>query len=593
MKNNKQTLEQVFREKHDKIMGAINRMAFYYRNNPHRFVKEYLNVELKLFQKIIIFMLCRTNYGLYAASRGQGKSFLIAIYLVVMCILYPGTKVVVVSRTIGQANEVIQKITNELCQKFGWGSANLNSEIKYKSDSINNAKIIFHGGSIIQVAASNDNARHFRANIIVVDEFVKVDLGIINNVIRRFLTAPRKPGFLEREPYKYDLDKYLEPNREVYASSAWMKNHWSFRKMKSYLLNMIDGKDFFCCNIPYQLPLKEGLLMRNQIEAEMSESTFDEFSFKIEMEAIWYGSNNDAFFKYDDLNKNCNLYEYMPCFDDLKTFELIKKKYKIPEVKQGNRRILSIDVALMSSKRNKNDASSMIINDAVLNNGSVYTANIVMIDTKEGLTTDELGMYIMRYYYLYKCTDIVIDAKTFGLSVIDYIIKDHYDNETGNLFKALNVCNNEEIAERCHVPEAPRVIWAIQGSPSFNTKICLRLRSGFANNNINLLVNHYDGEEYIENSIKSFKNLNIDEKKSFIKPFYETELLMHELINLQQEGKGHEIKLVEPSGMRKDRYSSIAYNYWVMKEIEAQRKPDMSDDDMFSFFKFRKPAYLG
>ena len=68
---------------------------------------------------------------------------------------------------------------------------------------------------------------------------------------------------------------------------------------------------------------------------------------------------------------------------------------------------------------------------------------------------------------------------------------------------------------------------------------------------------------------------------------------MHELINLQQEGKGHEIKLVEPSGMRKDRYSSIAYNYWVMKEIEAQRKPDMSDDDMFSFFKFRKPAYLG
>ena len=71
MKNNKQTLEQVYREKHDKIMGAINRMAFYYRNNPHRFVKEYLNVELKLFKKIIIFMLCRTNYGLYAASRGN------------------------------------------------------------------------------------------------------------------------------------------------------------------------------------------------------------------------------------------------------------------------------------------------------------------------------------------------------------------------------------------------------------------------------------------------------------------------------------------------------------------------------------------
>lgn len=592
MESKKETLEQVYKEKHEKIMEAINKMAFYFRNNPHRFVKEYLNIELKLFQKIILFMLVKTNYGLYIASRGQGKSFIIAIYLVVMCILYPGTKVVVVSRTIGQANEVIQKITQELCQKFGWGSANLNSEIKYKSDSINNSKIVFHGGSIIQVAVSNDNARHFRANIIVVDEFVKVDLGIINNVIRRFLTAPRQPDFLKKQPYKDNYEKYLEPNKEVYASSAWMKNHWSYRKMKSYLLNMIEGKDFFCCNIPYQLPLKEGLLMKNQIEAEMSESTFDEFSFKIEMEAIWYGSNNDAFFKYDTINKNCNLYEFFPCFDDYKIFEMVKKKFKIPDVKKDNRRILSIDVALMSSKKNKNDASSIIINDAILSNNATYTANIVMIDTQEGLTTDELGMYIMRYYYLYKCTDIVIDGKNSGLSVIDYIIKDHYDNETGQLFKALNVCNNDEIAERCHVLEAPKVIWVVQGSATFNTKICLRLRSGFTNNNINLLINHYDGEDYISDTIKSYKNLNIDEKRAFIKPFLETELLMHELISLKQEGRNHEIKLVEPSGMRKDRYSSIAYNYWIMKEIEVQRKPKIEDKDMLLMFKFRKPAYL-
>ena len=34
---------------------------------------------------------------MYIAARGQGKSFLIALYCIVRCILYPGTKIVLAS----------------------------------------------------------------------------------------------------------------------------------------------------------------------------------------------------------------------------------------------------------------------------------------------------------------------------------------------------------------------------------------------------------------------------------------------------------------------------------------------------------------
>ena len=53
-------------------------------------------------------------------------------------------------------------------------------------------------------------------------------------------------------------------------------------------------------------------------------------------------------------------------------------------------------------------------------------------------------------------------------------------------------------------------------------------------------------------------------------PYLQTTFLVYELINLQYEIKGTNIKIVERSGMRKDRYSSLAYNYWVQNQLERE-----------------------
>ncbi len=57
--------------------------------------------------------------------RGMGKSFLIAIFVVIRCILYPGTKVVITSGTRGQSINVLEKIQTELMPV----SPNLRNEI--------------------------------------------------------------------------------------------------------------------------------------------------------------------------------------------------------------------------------------------------------------------------------------------------------------------------------------------------------------------------------------------------------------------------------------------------------------------------------
>jgi len=59
---------------------------------------------------------------------------------------------------------------------------------------------------------------------------------------------------------------------------------------------------FFVVDLPYELSIAEGLLMKEQIENERSEATFNEIAFMMERQGIFYGSAEDALFDFKVLN---------------------------------------------------------------------------------------------------------------------------------------------------------------------------------------------------------------------------------------------------------------------------------------------------
>ncbi|MDF2884232.1 MAG: hypothetical protein K0R54_4799, partial [Clostridiaceae bacterium] len=53
---------------------------------------------------------------------------------------------------------------------------------------------------------------------------------------------------------------------------------------------------------------------------------------------------------------------------------------------------------------------------------------------------------------------------------------------------------------------------------------------------------------------------------------------------------GVNIKVFEKSGMRKDRVSSIGYNYWVQCQLERKlQKPKNTNFDISDVMQFRQP----
>jgi hypothetical protein len=289
---------------------------------------------------------------------------------------------------------------------------------------------------------------------------------------------------------------------------------------------------------------------------------------------LFYGDTDGAFFTFDDISNRRKLKTalYPPSLNN------INKSIKIPDLALNERRILSLDVALMASKKHKNDASSIIINSAIPTNNNNYVSNIVYMENHEGLNTDELALIVRRLFNIYKCTDLVIDTNGSGLGVFDALIKDIVDPTTGELYPALSCCNDKVMAERCKVDNAPKVIWSIKASASFNNEVCILLRSGFQKGNINLLVSEFEAEEILKDKFKGFSKMSTYEQMQLKMPYVQTTLLIYELINLEYEVKGTNIKITEKSGMRKDRYSSLSYNYWVQCQLEREmlQKPKNS-----------------
>ena len=56
--------------KSEKLMNGVGLWTSYYRLFPHLFVRDYLGVDLKVFQMILLYMMQTSVYLMYIASRG-------------------------------------------------------------------------------------------------------------------------------------------------------------------------------------------------------------------------------------------------------------------------------------------------------------------------------------------------------------------------------------------------------------------------------------------------------------------------------------------------------------------------------------------
>lgn len=305
--------------------------------------------------------------------------------------------------------------------------------------------------------------------------------------------------------------------------------------------------------------------------------------------ALWWGNTDGAFFDYNSIAKNRRIkYPMLP--DRISSLVSGSSTVRIPQKHNGEVRILSADIALMPSRKNNNDATAVFINQLQMTKAGRYMSNIVYADVYEGLRTDSQALIIRKLYDEYQCDYIVLDTAGVGLGVFDTLAHEIVDHETGEIYPALSCCNDKVMAERCTSVGAEKVIWSVKASAGFNSDAAYALREGFRSGRIRLLEPELDAEKSLL-EIKGYSSLDDTGKSMYMLPYIHTTLLIDELTRLlHEENDAGRVRVYERAGMRKDRYSSLSYNYYVALQIEnkmSKRQALSSDDN--EMFALRAP----
>lgn len=580
MSVNNKTNAQIEKDRTDQIMKIVAERAGFYRKNLDIFCIDYLGItNLKWFQKILLWAMDQHDNTLLIACRGLGKTYICALFAVCRAILYPGEQILCVSSTFKQSKNLILKITDDFMLK----SPLLRSEVLKFSTGQNDCYIQFKSGSMIKAITATESSRGFRSHIILVDESRLIPSSIVSSILRPMNATPRQPGYMSKPEYAH----LAEMPKEIYLTSAWYSMSELFEQAKSYAANMLDPNlSFFVADLPYQISIREGLLMPQQILNEMMESNFQDIIFMMEREGKFYGSSADALFDYKILNERRVIQDCLFPLDYYRSNSM-----KIPEKKKDELRILSVDIALMGSKKRDNDATCITIHSAIPTSSNDYVDNIVYVESQEGLLAEDLGLLILREFYQYDCDYIAIDGSGVGQPIVDYLIySDRYDPLYNTTYSCLNCANNSEISDRCKVKNAPKVIYVIKANAKSNNDMYLSLRAGFQNGYINMLISEINAEEYLS-KMRGYSKLTTKQKSLMSLPYLQTTLMINELINLQCDSSGTMIKVKERTGMRKDRVSSCMYGYAVCQMLSAKLKPksNLSTQSLLSQFQIHQP----
>jgi len=560
----------------NKLREGFKKWTAYYRRMPHRFAEDYLGVKLFIFQKILLWAMNKYNFFMYIAARGQGKSYLIAIYCVIRAILYPNSNIVIASGTRGQARLIITEKIASLINN----SKNLQREIKDYRSSINECFVLFTNGSKIMAVTSNDNARGYRANILIVDEFRLLSKKTIETVLQPFLNVNRTPPYLNKPEYRH----LTEENKEIYISSAWYKSHWIWDSFKSYLGSMIRGKDYFVAALSYHLSVFHNLLSKKRVAQIKQAEDFDQISWNMEYEALFEGENENAYFKLDDIQQCRTLPKAFYPLTDREYVESKDKRKKATNIPKqlGELRLIGMDIALMGSNKNiKNDTTTFAC-VRLLPNGDGYRRDIVYIESMQGVHSELQAIRLKQLFYDFEADFVAMDTNGNGISVFDHCTKILYDKDRDVEYPAWTVINDEMMDERKIDSNAIPVIYSIKANAEINHKIATGLRSAFEKRKIRLLINDIEAkEEMIEK--RGYKKKSPEEQVRMLRPYVQTTALVNELVSLVYEVRNGYIKIKEVGNATKDRYSSIGYANYVANLLENDLLKTNANDDILNY----------
>jgi hypothetical protein len=284
------------------------------------------DIELHPIQIAILQEFWLRPFPMFVASRGFGKSFLMALYCTLRCILVPGTKIVVVGAAFRQS-----KIIFEYMETLWRNSPILRSIFSGNDDGprrdVDRCTMrLGESWTIAVPMGDGSKIRGLRAHIIIADEFASISPDIYETVVSGFAAVSASPiqnvkeeakkaAMLEAGLWSDELEavQIKKGNQAIIAGTA----DYSFKHFASYwkrykaIINSkgdkhkleeifkgevpdsFNWKDYSIVRIPYEL-IPKGFMDDKQVSR--AKATIHTGIYNMEYAAC-FTEDSDGFFR--------------------------------------------------------------------------------------------------------------------------------------------------------------------------------------------------------------------------------------------------------------------------------------------------------
>lgn len=553
---------------------VLRQYIAFWREYPDIFV-EFLcgdnpeNFQLFFYQRVFLRAVMRHRYAYATFPRAYSKSFLSVLILMIRCILYPGSHLFVTTGGKEQAAGIAKEKVEELCKLIPGIRNEINWNRGVSKASKDNVEYIFKNKSKLDIMAARQSSRGKRATGGLVEECILVDQTLLNEVIIPTMNVNRRLSDGSRHKEE------LVNKSQIFVTTAGWKNTFAYEKLIQTLIQQItEPGQAIVIGGTWRVPVMEKLLDRTFVEELKLDGTYNDASFAREYESEWSGDAENAYFSSEKFDKHRILlqpeYEY--------SGRSSKTAYYVLGVDVGRNNCTTECCVFKVTPQAQGASLKTLVN--------IYTWEAEHFGTQ--------AINLKKLYYKYKARAIAIDANGLGAGLVDFMVTDQIDPDTGDILPNFGVGgatweNWEKDFKKFKTPDTELdAMYLIKANAPINTEAHVYVQTQLSSGKIKFLIDETQAKAKLL-ATKMGQAMDANKRADYLKPFTLTTILREQMLNLVEENEGVNIILKQSSkGIKKDKFSAFEYGlYYIKLEEDRSRKRKKRNISDMMFFTSR------
>ena len=557
----------------ERIRAQIPHLRSYisfWREYPDLFV-EFLcgdnpqNFKLFFYQRVFLRAVIRHRYAYATFPRAYSKSFLSVLILIIRCVLFPGSHLFVTTGGKEQAAGIAKEKVEELCKLI----PGIRNEIDWSRGASKASKDMveykFKNGSILDIMAARQSSRGKRATGGLMEECILIDQTLLNEVIIPTMNVDRRlsDGTRHREEV---INK-----SQIYVTTAGWKNSFAYEKLIQILIQqVIEPNEAVVLGGTWRIPVLEELLSKSFIEELKLDGTYNDASFAREYESEWSGDAENAFFSSEKFDKHRVLLQ--------------------PEYEHSGRSSKSAYYVLGVDVGRKDCTTECCVFKVTPQAQGTSLKTLVNLYTWEAEHFGIQAVNIKKLYYKYKARAVVIDANGLGAGLVDFMVTDQVDPESGDILPNFGVGGatyegwEKDFRKYRTADTELDAMYLIKANAPINTEAHSYVQTQLASGRIKFLIDETQAKSKLMTT-KMGQAMSPEKRADYLKPFTLTTILREQMLNLVEENEGVNIILKQSSrGIKKDKFSAFEYGLYYIKQEEDRKKKKKGRLSDFMFY---------